>query len=120
MPAVGVTGMTITPKRRTTDFGEGQFLPITPIPGAVFALDPPSSSTAAVGADDLGKPYAQAGSLFVPRGSDLKDGDQVAYQGKTYGIVGDALWDMDQPLEAAGQAHAIIGHYVEYALRLGG
>lgn len=114
-----VAGVTITPERRVTDFGDGDYSPITPIENAVFDLDPPSSSATAVGDGDGGKPYMQDGSLFVPRGSDLKDGDRVKFQDKTFGIVGDARWDMDSPFPS-GAAHSLVGRYVEYALRLGG
>lgn len=108
------TGVAITPERRVTDFGEGDWAPITAIANAVVVLDTPSASAQAVGSADPGKPYVQGGSLFVPRGSDLKDGDRIRYQGKTFGIVGDAQWD---------QNHAFSGQdlgVVEYTLRLGG
>lgn len=106
-------GVTITPQRSTTVFGEDTWVAITPISNAVFVLSTPSASVGNIGStkDRL---YAQGGSLFVPRGSDLKDGDRVTFQGKTFGVVGDAQWDMDHPFTGDDFG------YVEYAIRLGG
>lgn len=70
------TGATIAPKRADTDFGENQWSNLEAIANAVVV--PPQ--------------------LFVPRGSDLKDGDQFSYQDTTYWVRGQRKWDMDHPL----------------------
>lgn len=103
-------GVTITPQRVTeSEFGETQWADLNSIDNAVIAL-----STAAPVGSEVGKVYTQSGALFVPRGSDLRNGDRFTYQGKTFGVVGDAQWDMNQPF-----ANSSLG-YVEYAIRLGG
>lgn len=103
-------GVTITPQRLSQgDFGESQWTDLIPIHHAVVALNAP---TAAAG--DAGKVYTQEGSLFVPRGSDIRNGDRFPYQGKTFGIVGDSQWEMDHPF-----SNNSLG-YVEYTIRLGG
>lgn len=107
-------GVTITPQRSNPDFGEDSWSDLSPIEKAVFDLDKPSATTQSVRDGDGGKPYMQAGSLFVPRGSDLKDGDRVTYQGKTYGVVGDRQWDQNHP----STQHDF--GYMEFGLRLGG
>lgn len=103
-----VYGVTITPTRLTSDsLGNHTPTALAPITNAVFALDAPS-------ADDNSSLYSQGGDLFVPRGSDLRNGDRVTYQGRTFGIVGEAQWDMDHPL--TGEDFG----YVVYTIRFGG
>lgn len=41
--------------------------------------------------------YVQDGQIFVPRGSDVKAGDEIVLGGHTYVIVGGARGDQDQP-----------------------
>lgn len=105
-------GKTITPQRSTTEFGESSWADMDPIPNAVVVMATPSSTQS--GAADGGKVYMQTGSVFVPRGSDLRDGDRFTYQDKTFGVVGDAQWDTDHPFSGRNLG------VVEYAIRLGG
>lgn len=103
-----VVGVTITPQRPTFDgLGNPTYAAIGQITNAVFALDAPS-------ADDDSSLYTQSGELFVPRGSDLRNGDHVTYQGRTFGVVGEAQWDMDHPF--TGEDFG----YVAYTIRYGG
>jgi hypothetical protein len=104
------TGVTITPQRPTEgDFGESDWDDLTPIENVVVVTNSPSAA-----AGEAGKVYSQDGSLFVPRGSDLRNGDRFPYQGKAFGVVGDAQWDMNHPF-----SNSNLG-YVEYTIRLGG
>lgn len=103
------TGVTITPQRDTGSGGNPDWVDQTPIPDAVFALEHPAEMTS-----EHGLVYTQSGSVFVPRGADLRDGDRITYQNKRFGVVGDALWDMDQPFTGSDFG------YVEYKIRLGG
>lgn len=41
--------------------------------------------------------FTQAGELFVPRGSDLRAGDRVTWQGRKYELMGVPQWDQDHP-----------------------
>ncbi|MBX9920005.1 MAG: hypothetical protein K2Y33_09305 [Mycolicibacterium frederiksbergense] len=102
-------GETITPQRYTEVFGESDWVDLSAISNVVIALDAPSADGQAAG-----KSYMQTGSLFAPRGSDLKDRDRFTYQDKTFGVVGDARWNQNHPFTGANFG------YVEYAIRLGG
>src|SRR5258707_9953593 len=86
-----IYGMTIIPQWPPSD-GLGNLIWVDrdPIANAVFDLGAPSSS-----GDSL---YSQSGSLFVPRGSVIRNGDRITYQGRTFVAVGEPLWDMDHPL----------------------
>lgn len=120
MGLLNPTGPTVTPQRKTEDFGEGDWTDLTPIDNVLFAFNTPSMIA------DSGSAYTQAASLFVPRGCDLKDGDRVPYKPGTgagdsvdktnvsrwYLVDGDAMFDMDQPF-----TNSDFG-YVEYALSL--
>lgn len=109
-PDLRAIGSTINPERFTdTDFGESSWQELDPIPNAVVALDKPVAI-----ANEAGRPYSQDGALYVPRGADLRNGDRFDYQGKTFGVVGDARWDMEHPLTGNDLG------YVEYSIRLGG
>lgn len=104
------TGVTITPERFSEqDFGESKWVALDPIANAVVALNGPTTLIM-----ESGKAYTQDGSLFVPRGSDLRNADRFEYQDKTFGVVGDARWDIATPF-----GNASFG-YVEYSIRLGG
>lgn len=103
------TGVTVIPLRNVGSAENPTWSNITPIDNAVFALQAPSVIT-----NERGYRYLQMGSVFVPRGCDLKDGDRLPYQGKTFGVVGDALWDMNQPFTGDDLG------YVEYTIRMGG
>jgi hypothetical protein len=48
-----------------------------------------------------GTSYAQAGNIGVPRGSDLKIGDQFTWGGNKYLLTGGPNGDMDQPFTGA-------------------
>jgi hypothetical protein len=86
-----VYGITITPERPTSDgLGNLSWTNLADIDNAVFALDAPSTNEDSV--------YAQTGSLFVPRGSDITNGDRVPYQGRNFVAIGVPLWDMNHPL----------------------
>lgn len=99
-------GVTVIPERKTTDFGESDWVAIAPIANAVFALDEPTTVDESA--------HMQTGTLFVPRGSDLKDGDRITYQNKLFGVIGDAQWDMDTPFGRNSFG------YVAYSIRVGG
>lgn len=75
-PLLTPKGATIQPQRSEVDFGEDNWADLDPIENAVVV----------------------APDLFVPRGSDLKDGDKFVYQGTTYWVRGQRKWDMDHPL----------------------
>lgn len=109
MPLLQWRGETIVPQRRTEDFGESDWSDIAPIDDAVFTFDTPAVDITSSGGRDV-----QTGSLFVPRGADLKDGDRVPYRGKWFGVVGGVRWDMDHPFTGADFG------VVEYTIRLGG
>lgn len=103
-----IFGTTIVPQRSTPDeLGNQAYAPLAEIAGAVFSLSAPS-------ADGNSSLYSQSGELYVPRGSDLRNGDRITYQGRTFGIVGEAQWDMDHPLTGEDMG------YVVYAIRYGG
>ena len=86
-----ITGVSITPQRPTSDgLGNLTWTDLDAITDAVLALDAPSSD-----GDSL---YSQGGSLFVPRGSDITNGDRITYQGRFFVAVGVPLWDMNHPL----------------------
>lgn len=102
-------GVTISPQRPTDNFGEPAWTPLAHITNAVVALNSPAAVVS-----ESGKAYTQDGSVFVPRGSDLASGDRFTHQGKTYGVVGDAQWDMNHPFTGDDFG------YVEYSIRLGG
>lgn len=106
MALLNPRGVTITPERKTTDFGERDWADIEPIEDAVFDLDEPKP----VGESG----YMQTGTLFVPRGSDLKDGDRVTYQDQKFGVIGNAQRDMNHPF--TGDDFGV----VYYAIRTGG
>lgn len=103
-------GVTLTPERFTEqDFGESEWVVLDQIANAVVVLDGPVAI-----ATESGKAYTQNGSLFVPRGSDLQNADRFEYQDKTFGVVGDARWDMNSPFTGDDFG------YVEFSIRLGG
>jgi len=85
-----ILGETIVPQRPTSDgLGNLSWTNLTAIAGAVFAIDSPSATEDSV--------YTQGGSLFVPRGSDITNGDRVTYQGRNFVVIGVPQWDMDHP-----------------------
>src|SRR6184192_2799549 len=86
-----IAGVSITPQRPVSDgLGNLSWTDLTPIANAVFALGAPSSSADSV--------YSQTGSVFVPRGSDLTNGDRIVYQGRPFVVIGVPLWDMNHPM----------------------
>lgn len=103
------SGITITPQRDTGSNGNPNWVNQTPIDNAVFALEAPSEI-----ASEAGTVYTQSGSVFVPRGSDLQDGDRIPHLSKRFRVIGDALWDMNQPFTGSDFG------YVEYKIRMGG
>lgn len=85
-----VAGVTITPQRPTSDgLGNLSWVDRAAITDAVFALGSSSSSGDSV--------YSQTGSLFVPRGSVIANGDRILYQDRTFVVVGEPMWDMEHP-----------------------
>jgi hypothetical protein len=40
---------------------------------------------------------AQVGAVFVPRGTDRREGDRFGYNGHVYELIGHARGDQDQP-----------------------
>jgi len=108
-PGINVHGVAVTPQRAVSDFGESDWTDLPEIEDVVFVLDAPVAVTTESGAR-----YTQDGSVFVPRGSDLRHGDRIPYQGTVYSVVGNVRWDMDHPLTRADFG------YVEYAIRRGG
>jgi hypothetical protein len=100
-------GVDITPSRPTSDgLGNFTFVDQAVIHNAVFALSAPSSIADSV--------YSQAGSLFVPRGSDLRNGDRIPYAGRFFVVIGPPQWDMDHPF--TGEDFG----YVEVVIQWGG
>lgn len=86
-----VFGVTITPQRPGSDgLGNLTFTDLAPITNAVFALDPPAMTADSV--------YSQTGSVFVPRGSDVRNGDRITYAGRPFVVVGEPMWDMNHPM----------------------
>lgn len=56
----------------------------------------------------------QTGELFVRRGSDLRDGDEIPLPEGIFGVIGGPQFDMNHPMT---------GHdfgWVRYAIRKGG
>jgi hypothetical protein len=103
------SGITITPQRDTGSNGNPHWVDQTPIANAVFALNTPVEQ-----AGERGNVYTQTGSVFVPRGSDLQDGDRITHQSKRFRVIGDPQWDMNQPFTGSDFG------YVEYTIRMGG
>jgi hypothetical protein len=102
-----VRGVSITPQRPTSDgLGNLTWTDRAPIPNAVFALDAPSSNEDSV--------YTQGGSLYVPRGSVIENGDRVTYMGRHFVAIGVIQWDMDHPF--TGEDFG----YVEVRIQWGG
>lgn len=102
-----VFGETITPQRPSSDgLGNLTWEPRASIPNAVFALEAPSSNEDST--------YSQGGSLFVPRGSVITNGDRVTYQGRAFVVIGPPQWDMDHPLTGDDFG------YVEVKIQWGG
>lgn len=102
-----IHGVTITPQRPTSDgLGNLTFTDLPDVPGAVFDLGGASST-----ADSL---YSQSGSVFVPRGSDIANGDRLLYQGRLFVVIGPPQWDMDHPF--TGEDFG----YVEVKIQWGG
>lgn len=102
-----VFGVDITPSRPTSDgLGNLTFTDLVVIHHAVFALGAPSSSGDST--------YSQSGSVFVPRGSDLRNGDRIPYGGRLFVAIGPPQWDMDHPF--TGEDFG----YVEVAIQWGG
>jgi hypothetical protein len=100
-------GENIVPQRPTSDgLGNLSWTDLTAIPDAVFALDSASATEDSV--------YSQGGSLFVPRGSDITNGDRVTYQGRYFVVVGVPMWDMNHPM--TGEDFG----YVEVRIHWGG
>ena len=85
----------------------------TPAPGeldhCVPVVDAPLAQTLARGTEST-----QSGSIFVPRGSGVKDNMRFFYQGTWFGIVGDERWNYDQVLNREDYG------YVEFSVRKGG
>jgi hypothetical protein len=42
--------------------------------------------------------FTETGTLFVPRGSDVRAGDRFTYQSRRYLVMGAKNWDLDHPL----------------------
>jgi hypothetical protein len=98
-----IKGVTITPQRPTSDGlgnltftgepGGGPALP--PIENAVFMLEPAGGGINRMTATSV---YPETGILFVPRGSDLRNGDRVPFGSRNFVVVGEPLWDMNHPM----------------------
>lgn len=84
-----VSTTTIQPRRPTETFGEETFTALEPI-DAVVSLNKPVSG-------QQGR-FTQSGTLFVPRGSDLKSADAFTYQGHEFRVVGWPRADQDHPI----------------------
>lgn len=109
MPFLGgpIYGVTITPERPTSDgLGNLTFTPLDEIQGAVFDLGAPGAMGDSV--------YSQAGSVYLPRGCDVRNGDRIPYQGRSFVVIGVPQWDMDHPL--TGEDFG----YVEVHIQWGG
>jgi hypothetical protein len=98
--------LTVTPTR-AVDEANNTRTPIAPI-DVVPALHEPQIT------GERGKRFVQTGELFVRRGSDLKDGDEVPLPQGSFGVIGGAQFDVDHPMT---------GHnfgWVKYTIRRGG
>jgi len=102
-----IGGETIVPQRPTSDgLGNLSWTDLPAITNAVFALTSPSATEDSV--------YSQGGSLFVPRGSNITNGDRVVYQGRPFVVIGVPQWDMNHPM--TGEDFG----YVEVQIQWGG
>lgn len=81
--------VSITPQRPTEVFGEETFTDLEPI-DAVVSLNAPTHG--------VNGRFTQDGTLFVPRGSDVKAADKFTYQGHEFRVVGWPRADQDHPV----------------------
>lgn len=101
---------TVTPMR-TVDEANNVRVPIAPI-DCVPVLSEPSPTNGQV--TERSKRYVQTGDLYVRRGSDLRDGDEITLSQGVFGVVGDVQFDMDHPMTGMDFG------WVKYAIRKGG
>lgn len=83
---------------RPQDNSGTNFSPIGLVP-ALVELNPPTSGPAFMGVqtEDVTS-YTESGTLFVPRGADVRAGDRCTYQGRNYLLMGARNWDTDHPM----------------------
>lgn len=86
---------TIKPRRPTETFGEETLTPEYPAAGSLPAIDAVVSLGAPVAG--VNGRYTQGGTVFVPRGSDLRAADKFTYNGDEYRVVGKPRGDQLQP-----------------------
>lgn len=81
----------LTFERPSTDVaGNATFTKLGVINGLV--------SLAAPGTEPgIGARYTQSGTVFVPRGTDIRSGDRFTYQDNTYTVAGVRRGDHDNP-----------------------
>jgi hypothetical protein len=90
--------ITVTPKRRTVEFGEPQWTDLEPI-DVCYLLDAPQPIM-----NESSFRYTQDGKLYARRGVDLKDGDMVPLpiprqpKPADFGVIGDAQLDFVHPM----------------------
>lgn len=86
------------PFERQTDGSGASYTALGYIP-ALVELAPPTSGPAFMGVEteDVTS-FTEAGTLFVPRGYDVRAGDRCTYQGRKYLVMGSRNWDLDHPL----------------------
>lgn len=85
-------GTTVTPKRTTVVFGEKTPAPMDPV-DVGYLLDAPKPVQT-----ESGVRYTRSGTLYVARGVDLRQGDQIPLPEGVFGIVAPAELDYDHPM----------------------
>jgi hypothetical protein len=101
----------VTPKRRSTDFGEVDWAPLPsgPIEVCYLLSDPEPIMS------ENSWRYTQDGKLYARRGVDLKDGDMVQIPGQgDFGIIGNAQLDFNHPMTGYDYG------WVRFTIRRGG
>lgn len=106
--ALNIAGfLTLTPMR-TVDEANNIREPVAPI-DCVPVLNEPSPML-----NERSKRYVQTGDLYVKRGSDLRDGDEITLSEGVFGVVGGAQFDQNHPMTGTNFG------WVLYAIRKGG
>lgn len=99
--------VTLTPKR-TVDEANNIREPIAPI-DCVPVLNEPTPVL-----NERSKRYIQTGDLYVRRGSDLKEGDEITLPQGVFGVVGGPQFDQNHAMTSTNFG------WVLYAIRKGG
>lgn len=106
--ALSITGFLSLTPTRIVDEANNVREPVTPI-DCVPVLNEPSPML-----NERSKRYTQTGDLYVKRGADLRDGDEITLPDGVFGVVGNAQFDQNHPMTGANFG------WVKYAIRKGG